>query len=396
MRLKISLFVVIAAALLIGQAVLAQQATPTQTAQNTVELLGPVQSINADGSIVVNGLTITITTAEISVPLSAGQVVRVEGTLLPDGRIAAREVRAPRDRDLRDDDEIELIGIVESFDGFTLVVNGLSISVRGAEINAPIVVGQPIKVHGSFDASGSLIARETDDDIFDDNSDDDSGTPSPAATPGATPGANTSTRRTGEFEMVGTLQQVGDGFVVVNGQTISIVGAEIKNTLVAGTLVKLHVRNQNGQLVAREIENARTRSRSGDDNDDRSGGGAWNTTYTVRPGDTLSRIAARTGTTVEELALRNNITDIRVIVAGMQLIVPRPLSDDDDNRGRGGSGSSMGRGSGGSDDSGRSGSGSNNSGRGSGSSDDDDDDNGGSSGRSSGRGSGSSDDDDDD
>ena len=390
MRLKIgliSVFVVIMA-LIVGQAVLASQAE--QSVQDTIELVGAIQTINADGSIVINGVTVTITTAQLNVPLAVGQVVKVEGTLLPDGRVAAREVRTPNDDDLRDDDEIELVGIVESFDGTTLVVDGLAIDVRGAEINNPIVVGQPIKVHGSFDANGNLIARETDDNSNNNND----GVPSPESTPEVGDDNGGDDDRPGEFEIVGTLEQVGDGFIVVNGQQISITGAEIKNQLVVGTLVKLHLNNQNGQLVAREVENAR------DDDDDDNGGnsgpgngddGSWDEVYTVRPGDTLSSIAARAGVTVEELARINNITDTSVVVAGARLIVPDSFDDDDDNSGSGSSNS------GNSDDDDNSGSGSgsdDNSGSGNSGGDDDDnsdsgnsggdDDDGGSSGRSGG------------
>jgi uncharacterized membrane protein YgcG len=363
MRLKVSLLILALVTLLIGQAVLAQ------SAQDTVELVGTIEAVNADGSIVVNGQTITITTAELNVALATGQVVKVEGTLLSDGHIAAREVQAPDVDDLQDDDEIELIGIVDSFDGTTLVVSGIPIDVRTAEINSPIVVGQLIKVHASFDANGNLIARETDD-----NADD--GMPSPDSTPevGDDNGGDDDDDRPGEFEITGTLEQVGDGFIMVNGQTISITGAEIKNQLVVGALVKLHLSHQNGQLVAREVENARTRNRSGDD--DNSGPGSddddrWDEVYTVRPGDTLSSIAARAGVTVEELARINNITDTSIVVAGSRLIVPH--SFDDDDGGNSGPGSS--------DDSGDDDD--DNSGPGSGdddNSDRDDDDDGGNSG----------------
>jgi LysM repeat protein/ribosomal protein L13 len=470
MRLKMSLIAVMVMimALFIGQAVLASQAE--QSTQDTIELIGAVQTINADGSIVVNGVTVTITTAQLNVALTPGQIVKVEGTLLSDGRVAAREVQAPQSDDLQDDDEIELVGVVESFDGTTLVVNGLVIDLSGAEINTPIVIGQIIKVHASFDANGNLIARETDDDR-DDN--DDGSVPPPAVTPEVTPDNNDDDDRPGEFEITGTLEQVGDGFVVVNGQTISISGAEIKNQLVVGTLVKLHLNNQNGQLVAREVENAQAgddnnddngnddnrpgefeitgtleqvgdgfivvngqtisitgaeiknqlvvgtlvklhlnnqngqlvarevenaRDDDDDDNDDNSGPGngdddTWDEVYTVRPGDTLSSIAARAGVTLEELARINNITDVSVVVTGTRLIVPDSFDDDDDNSGSG-SGNS---GSGNSDDDDNSGSGSGNSDDSDDNSgSDDNDDNSGSDDNDDNSGSGNSGGDDDD
>lgn len=50
------------------------------------------------------------------------------------------------------------------------------------------------------------------------------------------------------------------------------------------------------------------------------------TTYRVRPGDTLSRIARRHHTTVEALAARNGIADPHRIRAGTVLVVDGPTS----------------------------------------------------------------------
>lgn len=46
------------------------------------------------------------------------------------------------------------------------------------------------------------------------------------------------------------------------------------------------------------------------------------TTYTVAKGDTLSGIAARYGTTVQALAVANNIADVNLIYVGQQLVIP--------------------------------------------------------------------------
>jgi LysM repeat protein len=380
MRWKTGFVLVMLAVLLVGHTMLAQN--------DNIELIGTVEAINADGSIVVNGQTISITTAELNVALTVGRQVKVEGTLMADGLIVAREVNAP-DADDLDDDEVEVSGVVESFDGATLVIGGLSIDMRGAEFNSPVVVGQRIRIHASFDADGNLVAREANN-RFDDDDDDDGGIPAPAGIPEARPSDDDDDDdRQGEFEFRGLLQAVGDDFIVVAGQTIDITNAEIEGRLIVGRRVKVELVNRNGQLVAREVE---TQSDDDDDDDDDGtfvpGTGTWNVTYTIRRGDTLSSIAARTGTTVEELARMNNITDIRFIVVGTPILVPRmPASFDS------GDSSSSSRRSSGSSDDGDSGTSSR---RSTGSSDDDsdDDDDDGDSGASSRRSSGSSDDDD--
>ena len=45
-------------------------------------------------------------------------------------------------------------------------------------------------------------------------------------------------------------------------------------------------------------------------------------THTVQPGDTLSAIAVRFGTTWQELALLNQLADPNLIRVGQQLVVP--------------------------------------------------------------------------
>jgi LysM repeat protein len=44
--------------------------------------------------------------------------------------------------------------------------------------------------------------------------------------------------------------------------------------------------------------------------------------YTIQPGDTLTKIAARTGTTVDALAQANNIANPNMIFAGQNLTIP--------------------------------------------------------------------------
>lgn len=68
-----------------------------------------------------------------------------------------------------------------------------------------------------------------------------------------------------EMEITGALQQIGNGFMVVNAQSIRLgAGTEVKGPLSVGDVVKVHVRVEaDGSLVAREVELARDRA---DDN----------------------------------------------------------------------------------------------------------------------------------
>ena len=227
--------------LVISMAILLLLSTIPSLAQTTdnVELIGIIESMTST-TITVNQQIINLTGAELNVPLEIGSLVKIEGNLSEAGEITAREVNAPDEN--AQAGEAELVGILESYDGSTMVINGQVVDVATAEVKAGIVIGELVKVHVTANNDGTWQAREaeptavpTQDDSTDDNSDDG--------------------LRAGEFEIVGTLDEIGDGFVVISGQVIDVSTAEIKNLLVTGVLVKVHLQTVDGVLVAREIEN---------------------------------------------------------------------------------------------------------------------------------------------
>lgn len=199
-----------------------------------VELVGVVEAMTLD-TITVNGLLVDVSTAEINTPIEVDVLVRVEGTLNVDGTITARQINPVADG--IQPGEAELIGVLESFDDTTMVINGLSIDVSSAEIDPVIAVGDMVRVHATADSTGVWVAREVA--LFTPDPDVTAGDPTPV----------------GEFEITGTLEEIGDGFIVVAGQTITTTDAEIHDTLVVGVLVKAHVQLVDNVLVAREVEN---------------------------------------------------------------------------------------------------------------------------------------------
>lgn len=323
---------------------------------NTIEILGTVEEMTLS-TITVNGLLINTSLAEIAVPLTLEQTVFVEGVLLPDGTVQARQVRATRSG--LQPGELELTGTLQSWTGDQAVVAGLSVSTVGAEIKAGVAVGGLIKLHAIPGDGGTWVARELElyvptqsDSSSDDNSGQDD---SPEFLQGK------------RLKIVGTLEEIGDGFVVVGGQIIDIRNAEVDANLTVGALVKLEATLSDGGLVAHEIERARSFFNDNDtdndnsddvsnDNDNDNGNtndnlnsntgvpvncvvtqpAGW-TTYTVRRGDTLSAIARGAGSTTNELAAVNCITNARFIRVGQQIFVPRQpaanlTNDNNDNR----------------------------------------------------------------
>ncbi len=234
--------------------------------------------------------------------------------------------------------EFELVGVLDSITQTSIVVAGFTINISGAEVQRGLLPGDIVKVHASVGAAGlearevGLFSSSADDgsndnngntnsndnsvvdnsnDNGDDNSNDNSSTP----------------LLPGEFEITGVLNSIQGTLWQVGGQLIDVATAQMNDVIAVGDTVKLHVSNVGGQLVAREAElagfgNAATCATTTPN--------GWRN-YSIRGGDTLSQIAARAGITVEELARVNCITDIRIVVAGANLFVPRLGGFGDDN-----------------------------------------------------------------
>ncbi len=241
-----------------------------QDSTHEVELVGPIEAISGS-TLTVNGLTIDVSGAEINVALAVGTEVHVEGELLDDGTVAAYEVGPVEDGVLPG--EVEMHGTLASLDAATAVVSGLTFDVSGAEVEDGLAVGDLVVVHASLSDTGTWIAREissedetsvgddsSGDDARDDSSDDSVDDSS----------SDDSQDESEDFEIVGTLDQIGDGFIVVSGQQIDTTGAEVSDTLVLGMLVKVHVSLVDGALVASEVKPTLASDDSMDDSSDDS------------------------------------------------------------------------------------------------------------------------------
>ena len=224
---------IIVVVMLLCAAVYSSLLTPLHKAEaqapGSIELIGAIEAMSSS-TITVNQQIIGIAGAEISTPLQLGVVVKVEGTLNPDGSIVARQIKAVAAGVTPG--EVEFVGTLDSYSGSMMVVNGQSIDVSRAQIQTGVTVGQLVKVHATATGTGGWVAREVQAFVAQD----------------AAP------RSPNEFEITGTLEAISATSIVVSGQQFSIVGAEINGTLVVGVRVKVHASSINGVLVAREVE----------------------------------------------------------------------------------------------------------------------------------------------
>lgn len=228
--------------------------------------------------------------------------------------------------------QIELVGEIEALSTTTLTINGQVVDISAAELNTTLAVGEVIKIEGTLEADGSIVALEVNPveegellpgeveiigpvKAFDTDSltigglvidisaaeledalvlevgsvvkvhmslvTDASGVESWVAREvqdgtddSQDDGSDDSNDDTsneshpGEFEIVGTLTSIDGDTIVVAGLTIDIVSAEIKGMLVEGALVKVHLSLVDGVLVAREVELHDSRPSDDDESED--------------------------------------------------------------------------------------------------------------------------------
>jgi hypothetical protein len=119
------------------------------------EFTGLVQQIGA-AAWTVSGVTLVVTdTTEIEAGLQIGSLVKVEGTILPDGTWLAAEIkRAPEF-----ENRFEFSGVVQSLDPWR--VSGITFTTNtDTEIDAGIEIGDRVKVEGRVLADGTWLAEE--------------------------------------------------------------------------------------------------------------------------------------------------------------------------------------------------------------------------------------------
>lgn len=149
-----------------------------------IEFYGMIESV-AEGGYVINGLTVnTDESTEIKGDLAVGDLVKVEGWLNADGTVLAHEIKPafaptgrPDDKDKGDDDqdedEIKMIGSVESISDTLWIVAGTGFLVDDStKIEGDPAIGDTVKIEATIQADGTYLAKEIELENHDEDSDD--------------------------------------------------------------------------------------------------------------------------------------------------------------------------------------------------------------------------------
>ena len=134
--------------------------------ENKAEVRGNVDDILDDGTLVIDGVPISISIlTDLDFDPEVGDSVEVEASIQPDGSLIAKEVEEASESDrggVSEPSEAEIEGIIETVnpDG-SLVVNGITVFIdQDAEIKGNLVEGAEVKLEGVLQEDGTLLAQE--------------------------------------------------------------------------------------------------------------------------------------------------------------------------------------------------------------------------------------------
>jgi cytoskeletal protein CcmA (bactofilin family) len=141
-------------------------------------------------------------------------------------------------------DDVELVGTVQQQGQGSLVVNGITVLLTATtQIEGTLTVGALVKVEGSHQSDGTIVAREIEVRV------QPGGGVAPPTAPPTTPVAV-------EIELRGSVQATTSGGFVLAGRTIRVTGStEVEGEVKVGARVKVEGSVQaDGSVLAREVK----------------------------------------------------------------------------------------------------------------------------------------------
>jgi len=130
------------------------------------EVRGTIERIRRDGSLVINGIRIALSTlTELEGEPQVGDLAEVEALIQRDGSFLAVEVKIQGEESIEDfleASQVEIQGTIGqvNLDG-NLIVNGILVTVRAlTEIKGKLSQGSWVKLEGLLQPDGSILARQ--------------------------------------------------------------------------------------------------------------------------------------------------------------------------------------------------------------------------------------------
>lgn len=210
-----------------------------QKPENEVKVVGLFESLDDDGNWIISGRKVTTDAdTKIDSGIVAGQKVKVEGVLLDDGTILAREIETIGDSG-NNPNRARFEGIFEGLDedGNWIVSGNVIIITDDTDTDGEPFIGQRVRITGIAQGLRTFITREIENIVERSLDDDSSDRPR-------------SVKLEGIYEGV---DEAGDW--IVNGMAISVDRlTRLKGTPVIGSTVEIKGIIRDGKIIALKIE----------------------------------------------------------------------------------------------------------------------------------------------
>ena len=219
-----------------------------------VDIEGEIESVNPDGSLVVNGIRIAISAlSDVRGDLKAGAAVRVRGLREENGNVLARSLRSEGRKATKSGTEAKVQGRVDRVnrndDGSirSVVVNGVTVALEAlTKTDADLETGRSVEVEGILN-NGQFVASKV-----------------------AQKQRGKVDRDDGEVEIEGAIEEVKRNAagrvvaVVINGVEVSVAqSAQLRGSLEVGQEVELKGTVRDGNLVADKVEGKESEIKKG-------------------------------------------------------------------------------------------------------------------------------------
>jgi hypothetical protein len=227
---------------------------PLSTTGMTFEAYGVIQTATAI-AFSINGQIINIAdNTIIQVDMDSEETVRVRGTITLDGAFEATSVEPVTPNTIPG--IVILTGsvtILNPSEGHFELDNALLFTFNTPFLLDGIQVGDMVRVFAFSIAPNQWNALGVNRLNAPNVTSPDATVQAPAATLDLLPPAATA-EISEDFEIVGVIEQLGDGFVVINGQRINTTRARIEDALAVGLFVEADVYFVGSELFAEEIK----------------------------------------------------------------------------------------------------------------------------------------------
>lgn len=216
--------------------------TNTMDTEASLRIVGRVEAVT-DGSLLVNGRAISTmnATLDANTELTVGANVMIDATLTAEGVVQATSITSA-DADFLLPDELRITGVLQNSSAGSFNLGGSLVDTVNVDLNGSLDTGSVVRVFA--DAEGmDWTARRVQ--VLDGSTADLS----------ANTDLDLDLLSQGSYQIIGTLDAMDSGRIIISGVPIDTTNASIQSPLITGTLVNVWLKSTFEGFSAAQVSN---------------------------------------------------------------------------------------------------------------------------------------------